>query len=193
MADQNRICSSTGVLRNSSTYTVVSDRSSGLLLSRMIPTAIPSTVASTIPATATRIVFTIAATIAQAKLSEAWNGTQDSPIAIPAGRHRKPNPAVRFSRVRLPTSVSVSSATAVTSSIAARTCAMVAWCRRFSITRSSPGGSSDAGSARGRAKATCRSRLRYRKGGEYNSPPSLHSRLSPRGNFKVEPSPSVRS
>ena len=107
----------------------MSVRNSGLPESRITPTAVPRMVASTIPAVATRSVLTPAATIAQAKLSVGSNATTLSPMRIPAGRSRKPNPADRFSRARLSTSVVVSSAATSTSTSAPAACAAAACVR----------------------------------------------------------------
>ena len=57
MKYQMNSCSSSGTLRNNSTYAVQSERTRKLRDSRPIPTSVPRIVASTMPTMATRSVF----------------------------------------------------------------------------------------------------------------------------------------
>jgi hypothetical protein len=92
MKYQMKSCSRSGTLRNTSTYTVQSERRRKLRESRPMPTSVPVIVASTMPSRATRSVFDRPVRYAFAYESAESNSHRLSLMAKPAGWFRKSKP-----------------------------------------------------------------------------------------------------
>ena len=92
MKYQMKSCSSSGTLRNVSTYAVQSERTRKLRDSRPMPTSVPRNVASTMPTIATRSVFDSPVRNAWAYECDESNSHRLSLIAKPAGCCRKSKP-----------------------------------------------------------------------------------------------------